>query len=92
MKKQFLRIEKMMSHGEVMCVNDISRVTGISVMDVLDIISKNSLIFKLIAVPVNANRDNGVYYKMDVESVDYFRKNREEARCFSRYIDIGLLV
>lgn len=92
MKKQFLRIEKMMSHGEVMCVNDISRVTGISVMDVMDIISKNSLIFKLIAVPMNANRDNGVYYKLNKRSVDYFRKNQEEARCFSRYIDIGILV
>ena len=92
MKKQFLLIEKLMKHGEVMCVNELSEVTGIPVIDVLKIISKNSLLFQLIAVPMNGNRQNSVYYKLNKRSVDYFRKNQEEARCFSRYMDIGLLV
>ena len=91
-KKQFLRIEKMMSHGEVMCVNEISKVTGISEMDVLRIISKNSLIFKIVVVPLESSRDYGVYYKLDSKRVDYFRKNRYEAEHFCRYLDVENLV
>ena len=78
----------MMSHGEVICVNEISKVTGISEMDVLRIISKNSLIFKLVVVPLEVNRNHSVYYKLDAKSVDYFKKNRYEAKHFCRYLDI----
>ena len=33
-------------------------------------------------------RNHSVYYKLDAKSVDYFKKNRYEAKHFCRYLDI----